>query len=158
MGTEFQGRQEAAGRRFAIVVSRYNDSITRALLHGAVTTFQEHGVAERHLDIAWVPGAWELPLVAQRLANSERYAAVVCLGAVIRGETTHDQHINRQVSLSLGEISLQTGIPIAFGLLTCNSVEQAINRSGGSHGNKGAECALAALEMADLLEQLSGGK
>lgn len=154
MPTEYQGDLDAAGQRFAIVVSRYNDSITKRLLSGAVTTLKEHGVQEADVDIAWVPGAWELPLIAQRLAESRRYAAVICLGAVIRGETTHDQHINRQVSLSLGDISLLTGIPIAFGLLTCNSVEQAINRAGGSHGNKGVECALAALEMADLLRKL----
>ncbi len=154
MSTEFQGSLDPAGQRFAIVVSRYNDSITRSLLNGAVATLSEHGVGNEELDVAWVPGAWELPLVAQRLAESRRYAAVLCLGAVIRGETTHDQHINRQVSLSLGEISLRTGVPISFGLLTCNSVEQAINRAGGSHGNKGTECALAALEMADLLRRL----
>ena len=154
MPTEFQGELDAAGQRFAIVVSRYNDSITKRLLSGAVSTLKEHGVQDSDVDIAWVPGAWELPLVTQRLAESRRYAAVICLGAVIRGETTHDQHINRQVSLSLGDISLRTGLPIAFGLLTCNSVEQAINRAGGSHGNKGNECALAALEMADLLRKL----
>ncbi len=155
MTTEFRGKIEAAaGRRFAIVVSRYNDAITGRLLNGAVESLREHGMADADLDVAWVPGAWELPLVAQEFAESRRYAAVICLGAVIRGETTHDQHINRQVSLSLGEISLRTGIPVAFGLLTCNSVEQAINRAGGSHGNKGAECALAALEMADLLPRI----
>ena len=154
MPTEFQGTQDPAGRRFAIVVSRYNESITRSLLNGAVAAFTEHGVEDTDIEVAWVPGAWELPLIAQKLAESNRYAAVLCLGAVIQGETTHDQHINRQVSLSLGEISLRTGIPIAFGLLTCHSVEQAINRAGGSHGNKGTECALAALEMADLLRRL----
>jgi 6,7-dimethyl-8-ribityllumazine synthase len=101
-----------------------------------------------------VPGAWEVPLAADRLAQSRRYAGVLCLGAVIRGETTHDEHINRQVSLSLGQIALQSGVPVLFGVLTCNSVEQAIQRSGGSHGNKGEECALAALEMARLLAKL----
>lgn len=154
MPTEYHGDLDAAGQRFAIVVSRYNDSITKRLLSGAVTTLTEHGVQDADVEIAWVPGAWELPLIAQRCAESRRYTAVICLGAVIRGETTHDQHINRQVSLSLGDISLRTGIPIAFGLLTCNSVEQAINRAGGTHGNKGSECALAALEMANLLRTL----
>lgn len=154
MTTEFQGTLDPAGQRFAIVVSRYNDAITRSLLNGAVATLNKHGVGNSDLDVAWVPGAWELPLIAQKMAEAHLYAAVLCLGAVIRGETTHDQHINRQVSLSLGEISLRTGIPIAFGLLTCNSVEQAINRAGGGHGNKGTECALAALEMADLLRRL----
>ncbi len=153
---EYQGQLDAHGRRFAVVVSRYNESITRKLLQGAVDTLKQHGVHDSELDIAWVPGAWEIPLVAERLAGQRRYAAVICLGAVIRGETTHDQHINRQVSMSLGEISLRFHVPVPFGLLTCNSVEQAIQRSGGSHGNKGSECALAALEMADLLRQLPG--
>jgi 6,7-dimethyl-8-ribityllumazine synthase len=152
--TVFQGRLDPAGHRFAVVVSRYNESITRSLLHGALAAFREHQVQETDLDVAWVPGAWELPLVVQKMAASLRYAAVLALGAVIRGETTHDQYINQQVSRSLGEISLRTGVPVAFGLLTCNSVEQAIQRSGGSHGNKGTECALAALEMADLLRRL----
>jgi 6,7-dimethyl-8-ribityllumazine synthase len=156
MPTEFQGNLASTGQRFGIVVSRYNDSITGRLLSGAVETLQGHGVEDSQIDVAWVPGAWELPLIAQKFAESRRYAAVICLGAVIRGETTHDQHINRQVSLSLGDISLRTGIPIAFGLLTCNSVEQAINRAGGSHGNKGTECALAALEMTSLLRKLPG--
>lgn len=156
MPTEFQGSLDSAGRHFAIVVSRYNESITRSLLNGALATFRENGVGDSQLEVVWVPGAWELPLIVQKLAASGRYAAIVCLGAVIRGETTHDQHINRQVSLSLGDLSLRSGIPIAFGLLTCNSVEQAINRAGGSHGNKGRECALAALEMADLIPRLPG--
>src|SRR5690242_185125 len=154
MPNEFRGDLQGQGARFAIVVSKYNDTITSKLLAGAVNTLVAHGVADSDIDVAWVPGAWEIPLVADRLAHSRRYAAVLCLGAVIRGETSHDQHINRQVSLSLGEISLQTGVPISFGVLTCNSVEQAINRAGGSHGNKGEECALAAIEMAQLLDRL----
>lgn len=154
MPNVFQSDGAAAEGRFAIVVSRYNESITGKLLDGAVETLAEAGVADDAIDVAWVPGAWEISLVAGRLAASKRYAAVLCLGAVIRGETTHDQHINRQVSLSLGQISLETGIPMLFGLLTCNSLEQAIHRSGGNVGNKGVECAQAALEMVSLLKQL----
>jgi 6,7-dimethyl-8-ribityllumazine synthase len=154
MPNEFRGEPQGAGLRFAIVVSRYNESITGKLLSGAIQTLSQAGVADSDVDVAWVPGAWEIPLIADRLARSRRYAALVCLGAVIRGETTHDQHINRHVSLNLGEIGMRTGIPISFGVLTCNSVEQAINRSGGTHGNKGEECALAALEMAQLLTKL----
>jgi len=150
----FAGEQTAAGRRFAIVVSRYNESITSKLLAGAVATLTSAGVADDAIDVAWVPGAWEIPLVAQRFAESRNYAAVLCLGAVIRGETTHDVHINRQVSLSLGRISLDTGVPVLFGVLTCNTLEQAIHRSGGNVGNKGVECAQAALEMARLLEKI----
>ncbi|MCA9269207.1 MAG: 6,7-dimethyl-8-ribityllumazine synthase, partial [Planctomycetales bacterium] len=106
------------------------------------------------IDIVWTPGAWELPLAAARLARSGQYAALVCLGAVIRGETTHDEHINRQVSLSLGQLALETGVPVAFGVLTCNTLEQAIHRAGGNVGNKGVEAAQAAIEMANLLPQL----
>ena len=142
------------GGRFAIVVSRYNDSITRKLLDGAVAALTAHGVADGDIDVAWVPGAWEIPLIARQFAERRKYAGVLCLGAVIRGETTHDQHINRQVSLSLGEISLDERVPVLFGVLTCNTLEQAIHRSGGNVGNKGAECAEAALEMANLLKLL----
>ncbi len=141
--------------RFAIVVSRYNESITSALLSGATETLQQAGVADDAIDVVWVPGAWEIPVVAQRLASMRRYAAVLCLGAVIRGETTHDEHINRSVSLGLTEVSLQWELPVLFGVLTCNSLEQAIHRSGGSVGNKGVEVAQAALEMVGLLAKLT---
>src|SRR5205085_4542080 len=141
--------------RFGIVVSRYNEHITGKLLTGAVETLKAAGVAEEAIDVAWVPGAWELPLVAQRMALSEQYVAVLCLGAVIRGETTHDEHINRQVSLSLGQIALESDLPVLFGVLTCNTVEQAIHRSGGNVGNKGQECAEAALEIVRLLEKIT---
>ncbi|MDA1050527.1 MAG: 6,7-dimethyl-8-ribityllumazine synthase [Planctomycetota bacterium] len=154
MTNEFRGDMHPEGARFAIVVSKYNDSITTKLLTGAVETLRAHHVADDAIDVAWVPGAWEIPLVADRLAKTKCYAAVICLGAVIRGETTHDQHINRHVSLSLGRISLDSGLPVLMGVLTCNSLEQAINRSGGTVGNKGTECAEAALEMVSLLRQL----
>ena len=143
-----------ADARFAIVVSRYNESITGKLLAGAVETLTAAGVADDAIDVAHVPGAWELPVVASRLARSNNYSAVLCLGAVIKGETTHDEHINRQVSLSLGELAMETGLPLLFGLLTCNTLEQAIHRSGGNVGNKGVECAQAALEMVGLLRAL----
>ena len=139
---------------FAIVVSRYNEHITGKLLAGAVETLRTGGVQDEAIDVVWVPGAWEIPLVADRLAGSGSYAAVLCLGAVIKGETTHDEHINRQVSLSLGQIALDTEVPVLFGVLTCNTVEQAIHRSGGNVGNKGVECAEAALEMVRLLAKL----
>ena len=138
----------------AVVVSRYNQSITRKLLAGALDTLVAGGIAKDAIDVVWVPGAWEIPVVAQRLCQSGRYAALLTLGAVIRGETTHDQHINHQVSSSLGSIALDTGIPVLFGLLTCNSLEQAIHRSGGQVGNKGIECAEAALEMIKIFSQL----
>lgn len=144
-----------AESRFGIVVSEYNDSVTGKLLEGAVGTLTAHGIADRSIEVCYVPGAWEIPLVAQRLAATGRFAAILCLGAVIRGETTHDQQINRQVSLSLGQLALQHDLPILFGILTCESLEQAIQRSGGRVGNKGSECAEAALQMVGLLRAIS---
>jgi 6,7-dimethyl-8-ribityllumazine synthase len=155
MPNVLRGERSAVDGRYAIVVSRYNESITRKLLDGAVATLTSHGVSDEAIDVAWVPGAWEIPVVASRVARSGRFVAVLCLGAVIRGETTHDQHINRQVSLSLGRIALDSGIPVLFGVLTCSSLEQAIHRAGGNVGNKGVECAEAALETASLLRKLS---
>jgi 6,7-dimethyl-8-ribityllumazine synthase len=150
----FEGQLGTVDGKWAIVVSRYNDNITTKLLDGALTTLKAHGVADESIDVAWVPGAWEIPLVAERLAETENYVAVICLGAVIKGETTHDEHINRQVSASLGQLALDTGVPVAFGILTCNTLEQAIHRSGGNVGNKGVECAEAALKMVSLLGKL----
>ena len=140
--------------RFGIVVARWNEAITRKLLDGAVSALAAHGVADDAIDVAWVPGSFEIPLAAQRMAASERYAAVLCLGAVIRGETSHDQHINRAVSLAISQIALVANVPVLFGVLTCETMEQAIHRAGGNVGNKGAECAEAALHMVGLLKNL----
>lgn len=150
----FEGQLDGVAGKFAIVVSRYNENITGKLLDGAVMTLRAHGVPDDAIDVAWVPGAWELPLIAERMAESEQYVAVICLGAVIKGETTHDEHINRHVSMALGELALDAGLPVAFGLLTCNTMEQAIHRAGGNFGNKGIECAEAALRMVSLLGKL----
>lgn len=153
--------------RFAVVVARFNESITTNLLDGAVETLKSRGVADDRIDVAWTPGAFEIPTVANQLAASGRYAAVICLGAVIRGETTHDRHINRAVSTALCEIGVHYGLPVLFGILTCDTLDQAIARSGGASattgkdgaevrlGNKGVDCALAALEMVDLMAKLA---
>jgi 6,7-dimethyl-8-ribityllumazine synthase len=154
MPNVIDGKSGPVTGRFAIVVSRYNEPITGKLLAGAVQRLRGAGVPDESIDVAWVPGAWEIPLVAQRLARSQKYLAVLCLGAVIKGETTHDEHINRQVSLSLGQLALEMGLPVLFGVLTCNTVEQAIHRAGGNAGNKGEECAGAALDMVRLLSKL----
>ena len=154
MPNVYEARPEKVEGRFAIVVARFNESITRRLLDGALQTLTSHQVSDDAIDVAWVPGAFEIPLVADRMANSGIYAAVICLGAVIRGETSHDQHINRAVSLGLTEASIRSGVPVLFGILTCETVEQAIHRAGGNVGNKGADCAEAALEMARLLNKL----
>lgn len=141
--------------RFAILVARWNETITRKLLDGAVATLKEQGIADGSIDVAWVPGSMELPLLAKQMAVSNKYAAVICLGAVIRGETTHDQHINRAVSLAITQIGLDTNVPVLFGVLTCETMEQALDRAGGRVGNKGTECAEAAIEMMGLLRALS---
>lgn len=164
----YQGHVTSTDGRFAIVVSRFNESITFRLLDGAVRTLASHGITEESIDVAWVPGAFEIPMVADRMAQTGGYVAVICLGAVIRGETTHDQHINRAVSTALTEISVRCNLPVIFGVLTCNTVAQAIARSGGDRpttgkdttetttGNKGVDAANAALEMVDLLKRLPG--
>jgi 6,7-dimethyl-8-ribityllumazine synthase len=148
--------EPSSADRFAIVVARWNESITRRLLDGAVNALKAHGIPDENVDVAWVPGAWEIPLVVQRLTDSRRYRAVICLGAVIRGETTHDQHINRSVSNAILQLALESGIPVLFGILTCETMEQAIHRAGGNVGNKGVECAEAALQMIGLLKNLPG--
>ena len=140
--------------RFAIVVARWNESITSKLLEGAVRALVDNGVADDAIYVAWVPGSFEIPLVAQRLADSGAYSAVLCLGAVIRGETSHDLHINRAVSLAISQIALTANVPVLFGVLTCETMEQAIERAGGKAGNKGAECAEAAIHMVGLLRNL----
>ena len=140
--------------RFGIVVARWNEPITRKLLDGAVAKLMERGVANDAIDVAWVPGTMEIPLVAKRLAGLRRYQAIICLGAVIRGETSHDQHINRAVSVAITQLSLDANVPVLFGVLTCETMEQAIHRAGGNVGNKGAECAEAAMHMAGLLKNI----
>lgn len=154
MPHNFQPAAPDSADRYAIVVAQWNRSVTDKLLAGAVAAFREAGVPDEHIEVAHVPGSWEIPLVAQRLAASARYAAVICLGAVVRGETSHDQHINRGVSLAMSQISLQFDLPVLFGVLTCESMEQALERAGGRHGNKGRDCAEAALHMVGLLKNL----
>ncbi|HUY93505.1 MAG TPA: 6,7-dimethyl-8-ribityllumazine synthase [Pirellulales bacterium] len=153
----FEGQLAAREGRYAIVVARYNESITSRLLEGALATLKSHGVRDDAIDVAWTPGAFEIPLVAAKMAAGGRYLAVLCLGAVIRGETTHDQHINRAVSGELARAGVETGVPVLFGVLTCDTLEQAIHRAGGNVGNKGSECAEAALRMVHLLGQLPDG-
>ena len=144
-----------SAERYAVVVAQWNRGVTDKLLSGALAAFAEAGVASQQIEVAHVPGAWEIPVVAQCLARSEKYSAVICLGAVIRGDTSHDQHINRAVTLAMQQIALETEIPVLLGLLTCDMMEQALDRAGGKHGNKGAECAEAAVHMAALLKRLN---
>jgi 6,7-dimethyl-8-ribityllumazine synthase len=145
---------EARGRRFAVAVSRFNDLVTSRLLEGALLAFRQHGVAEDDLEVAWTPGAFELPLIAQRLATSRQFDAVLCLGAVIRGETAHFDYVAGECARGVQQVTLETGVPCIFGVLTTDTLEQALDRAGGKHGNKGWEAAIAAMEMAGLLDSL----
>ncbi len=143
-----------AGSRFAIVVSSYHINITGKLLQGATDSLTSVGVPDSDIFTAWVPGSWEIPSAAQKLLETKKFDAVICLGCVIRGETTHDQHINTTISNSLGRLSLDFGKPVAFGVLTCNTLEQALARCGGAVGNKGTEAAEATLHMLSLFESI----
>jgi 6,7-dimethyl-8-ribityllumazine synthase len=146
--------QLPAGTRVAIAVSRYNEGLTGRLLDGAVATFVAAGIAPDRIEIAWVPGAFELPLAADRMASSGRFAAILCLGAVIRGETSHDRHINTAVATGIEAVARRHGLPVSFGVLTCETLAQAEARAGGAVGNKGQEAATAALAMIGLLASL----
>lgn len=150
----FSGRLIAGKERYAIVVARFNEVVTGRLLSGALDTFRRHGTEESQIDVAWVPGSFEIPLIADRLAGSGEYAAVCCLGAVIQGETSHHEYINHQVAEGIMRASREHRIPVLFGVLTCSTMEQALDRAGGKAGNKGSECAQSAIEMVNLLRQL----
>ena len=154
MARVFEGQLTAAGLRFGLVVSRFNEFISRKLLDGAIDALVRHGANDADLDVAWVPGAFEIPAVAKRLAESGRYAAVLCLGAVIRGATPHFQYIAAEVSKGVAQVGLAAAIPVVFGVLTTDTIEQAIERAGTKAGNKGADAALAAIEMTSLFAQL----
>ncbi len=154
MGKVFEGRFEARGRRVAIVVSRFNDFFTKELLGGARDCLARHGVPDADVDVAWVPGSFELPLAASRLARSGRYGAVVCLGCLIQGDTPHFGLIAAEVTKGVAQVALETGIPVSFGVITAETIEQAIERAGTKAGNKGFDAALAALEMMGVLEAI----
>ncbi len=147
---EYRGEPRAAGRRFAIIVSRFNDGVTSRLVAGARACLEEHGVPESAIDVLSVPGAWELPIAAGMLARRRRHAAIIALGCVIRGETPHFDYVAGPAAEGLARVGLETGIPVTFGVLTTEDSAQAMPRAGGPHGNKGWDAALAALELADL--------
>ncbi|MCH7511804.1 MAG: 6,7-dimethyl-8-ribityllumazine synthase [Chloroflexi bacterium] len=154
MGATFQGELRGAGLRVALVVSRFNEPVTTRLLAGARSALERHGVREEDVDVAWVPGAFELPLAARRLAESRRYDAVACLGAIIRGETPHFDYIAAETARGIGQVAQDTGVPIVFGVLTPNTLEQAMERAGGKMGDKGYDAAVTAIEMATLMQRL----
>lgn len=155
MGERFEGRLVGgSGRRHAIVVARFNEFFTKELLAGALAGFRRHGIDEADVDVAWVPGSFEVPLVARRLAATGRYAAVTCLGAVIRGSTSHYDHVAGHAAGGVARASLDTGVPVIFGIITTEDLDQAMDRAGAKLGNRGYDAAVAAIEMADLMSQL----
>jgi len=150
----YEGSLEAGGKKFAIIIARFNSFISERLLEGAIDTLRRSGAAEEDIEIAKVPGAYEIPLLAQRMATSKRYDAVICLGAVIRGATAHFDYVAGEVAKGIAQVSLDTGVPVIFGVLTTDTIEQAIERAGTKAGNKGADCASAAIEMVNLLADI----
>ena len=150
----YEGNFSPPEGQFAIIVARFNSMITEALLAGCKETLIRHGLSREQLDVVWVPGSFEIPLIAKSLARTGRYAAVICLGCVIRGETDHYDHVAGQAAAGVMQAGLSTGVPVIFGVLTTDTVEQALNRAGLKGGNKGGDAALAAIEMVNLLDQL----
>ncbi|MBR0324263.1 MAG: 6,7-dimethyl-8-ribityllumazine synthase [Bacteroidales bacterium] len=149
-----EGKLIAEGQKIAIVAGRFNEIITNKLLGGAVDAFKRHGGDEKDIDLAWVPGAFEIPLVAKKLAESKKYDAVVCLGAVIRGATPHFDMVANETTKGIAAAGLQTGVPIIFGVLTTDNIEQAVERAGSKAGNKGFEAVTTAIEMVNLMKQI----
>ena len=154
MPKEITGKLIAEGKKFGIVVSRFNNFISEKLLEGAVDALRRHGAKEEEIEIVRVPGSFEIPFAAQIMAESKKYDAVICLGAVIRGSTPHFDYIAAEVAKGIAAVGLKTGVPTIFGVITTDSIEQAIERAGTKSGNKGFEAALSAIEMANLKEQL----
>jgi 6,7-dimethyl-8-ribityllumazine synthase len=158
MSKVFEGQLSAAGLRFAIVVSRFNNFISERLLAGAQDALARTGADPEMVDVVMVPGSWEVPMVAGELARQHRYDAVVCLSAVIRGETPHFDYVSAEAAKGIAHVAMETGVPVAFGVLTTNTLEQAIDRAGAKGGNKGFDAAMTAIEMANLMRSLRQAK
>ena len=154
MSKRFEGVLLGKGLKFGVVVSRFNEFITRKLLEGMQDALLRHGVSEEDIDVAWVPGSFEIPLVAQRLARTKRYDAVICLGAVIRGATPHFEYVAAEVTKGIAKVGLETGLPVSYGIITADTLEQAIERAGTKAGNKGFDAAVDAIEMVNLLKSV----
>jgi 6,7-dimethyl-8-ribityllumazine synthase len=154
MGKPFEGTLLGKGLKFGLVVSRFNEFITKRLLEGAEDALLRHGVNQEDVDIAWVPGSFELPLIAQKLAQTKRYDAIICLGAVIRGGTPHFEYITAEVTKGVAQVGLSSGLPVIYGIVTADSLEQAIERAGTKEGNQGFKAASSAIEMANLAKSI----
>ncbi len=155
MSKTFEGQLTARDRRFAVVVGRFNELISRRLLEGALDCLKRHGASEANIDVVWVPGSFELGMTAHKLAATKKYDAVVCLGVLIRGQTPHFDFIAAEATKGIAQVGFSTGVPATYGVITADTLEQALERGGSKAGNKGWEAALAAIEMADLFHQLS---
>jgi len=155
MNKHYEGMLLGEGLKFGLVISRFNDFITRRLLEGAQDALLRHGVSQKNIDIAWVPGSFEMPLIAKKLAETKRYDAVICLGAVIRGGTPHFEYIASEVTKGIAKVGLETGLPVIYGVITADTLEQAIERAGTKEGNKGFEAAVNAIEMANLIRDIA---
>lgn len=155
MNKVYEGKLIAKGFKFGVVVGRFNEFITNKLLGGALDALKRHGADDENVEVAWVPGAFEIPLVAQKMAKSGKYDAVLCLGAVIRGGTPHFDYVCAEVSKGIAKVSMDTGLPTIFGIITADSIEQAIERAGTKAGNKGWDAAVTGIEMANLLKGLN---
>lgn len=150
-----EGNLISDGAKIGIVVARFNEFITSKLLGGALDTLKRHGIEDGNIDVAWVPGAFEIPLIASKMANSGKYDAVICLGAIIRGSTSHYDLVCNEAAKGIAQVSLQSGIPVMFGVITTENIEQAIERAGSKAGNKGSECAEGAIEMINLIRSIN---
>ena len=155
MGKLFEGMLLGKGLKFGLVLSRYNEFITKKLLEGAEDALVRHGVSPENIDVTWVPGSFEIPLFAKKLAETKRYDAVICLGAVIRGGTPHHEYIATEVTKGIAKVGLDSGLPVAYGIITAETLEQAIERAGTKEGNKGFQAAMSAIEMANLAKEIS---
>ena len=154
MGKNFEGMLTGQGLKFGLVVSRFNEFITKKLLDGARDGLLRHGVDEKDIDIAWVPGAFEIPLLAQKLAQTKRYDAIICIGAVIQGATSHFEYVTQVVTRGIAKAGLKAGLPVIYGVVTADNLEQAIERAGAKMGNKGFQAAVDAIEMANLMKSI----
>jgi len=154
MSKPFEGMLLGKGLKFGLVVSRFNEFITKKLVEGAQDALLRHGVSEEDIEVAWVPGSFEIPLIAKKLAQTERYDAVICLGAVVRGGTPHFEYIAAEVSKGIAKVGLETGLPVIYGVITADTLEQAIERAGTKEGNEGFRAAVSAIEMANLVKSI----
>jgi len=157
MTRTFEGRFDARGKQIAVVASRFNDFFTRELMDGALDCLKRHGVKDDQVDTAWVPGAFEIPLAAKRFAKTGRYAAVICLSCIIQGDTPHWHYISSEITKGIAQVGLDSDIPVVYGVVTAETLDQAIERAGTKAGNKGFEAALTALEMIDLFDAIDAG-